>query len=136
MELFPEFEEKTNDNPPAPLADRMRPLDWGDLLGHAKLVGEGKPLRKLITGKSSFSFILWGPPGSGKTTIARIAARVTQSDFHEISAVNAGVADIRKVINQAQKIWRSYKRGSILFIDEIHRFNKSQQDAVLPQVEN
>lgn len=136
MELFSEFEGSTNDAPPAPLADRMRPSDLNGLLGHVKLVGEGKPLRKLIEGKSTFSFILWGPPGSGKTTIARIAARITEDDFHEMSAVNAGVADIRKVANQAQKIWRFSKRRSILFIDEIHRFNKSQQDAVLPHVEN
>ena len=136
MELFPEFEESSSDIPPAPLAERMRPSEWKDLLGHVKLVGEGKPLRELIAGPSSFSFILWGPPGSGKTTIARIAARMTGSEFHEISAVNAGVADIRKVISQAQKVWRFSKRRSILFIDEIHRFNKSQQDAVLPHVES
>ncbi|HAX46058.1 MAG TPA: replication-associated recombination protein RarA [Nitrospina sp.] len=136
MELFPEFEESSSDVPPAPLAERMRPSEWKDLLGHVKLVGEGKPLRELIAGPSSFSFILWGPPGSGKTTIARIAARMTGSEFHEISAVNAGVADIRKVISQAQKVWRFSKRRSILFIDEIHRFNKSQQDAVLPHVES
>ena len=136
MELFPEFEERSSDVPPAPLAERMRPSEWKDLLGHVKLVGEGKPLRELIAGPSSFSFILWGPPGSGKTTIARIAARMTGSEFHEISAVNAGVADIRKVISQAQKVWRFSKRRSILFIDEIHRFNKSQQDAVLPHVES
>ncbi len=136
MELFPEFEESSSDVPPAPLAERMRPSEWKDLLGHVKLVGEGKPLRELIAGPSSFSFILWGPPGSGKTTIARITARMTGSEFHEISAVNAGVADIRKVISQAQKVWRFSKRRSILFIDEIHRFNKSQQDAVLPHVES
>jgi len=136
MELFSEFEDKLNDAPPAPLAERMRPSEWSDLLGHDKLVGAGKPLRELVAGQSSFSFILWGPPGSGKTTIARIAARMTGSEFHEISAVNAGVADIRKVISQAQKIWRSARCRSILFIDEIHRFNKSQQDAVLPHVEN
>jgi putative ATPase len=136
MELFPGFEESSSDVPPAPLAERMRPSEWKDLLGHVKLVGEGKPLRELIAGPSSFSFILWGPPGSGKTTIARIAARMTGSEFHEISAVNAGVADIRKVISQAQKVWRFSKRRSILFIDEIHRFNKSQQDAVLPHVES
>jgi putative ATPase len=99
-------------------------------------VGEGRPLRQLIGKNSNFSFILWGPPGSGKTTIARLAARLTESDFHEISAVNAGVGDIRKVITHAQKIWKASGRRTILFIDEIHRFNKAQQDAVLPFVED
>ncbi|KMP12602.1 ATPase AAA [Candidatus Nitromaritima sp. SCGC AAA799-A02] len=136
MELFPEFENQQGDSPPPPLADRLRPSDWADLLGQEKLVGEGQPLRDLIAGGASFSFILWGPPGSGKTTIARIAARLTKSEFNEISAVSAGVADIRKVIERARKVWRASKRRTILFIDEIHRFNKAQQDAVLPHVEN
>ena len=81
MGLFPEFQDKANDFPPAPLADRMRPRELKDLLGQEKLIGEGKPLFKLITGKSNFSFILWGPPDSGKTTIARLAARISENDF-------------------------------------------------------
>ena len=135
LELFPEFEE-TRSNPPQPLADRMRPSRWEDLVGHEHLVGKGSPLRLLIEKDTGLSFILWGPPGSGKTTIARIVARITESEFHEISAVNAGVAEIRRIIEAAQKAWRLRQRRTILFIDEIHRFNKAQQDAVLPFVEN
>ena len=136
MELFPEFQEKANSFPPAPLADRMRPRELIDLLGQERLIGQGKPLFKLITGKSNFSFILWGPPGSGKTTIARLVASMPENEFHEISAVNAVVSEIRKIILQAKKSWNLSKRGSVLFIDEIHRLNKSQQDSVLPYVEN
>lgn len=136
MELFPEYKGAVNDSPHSPLANRMRPTCWDEFLGQEHLVGEGRPLRQLIGKNSNFSFILWGPPGSGKTTIARLAARLTESDFHEISAVNAGVADIRKVITHAQKIWKASGRRTILFIDEIHRFNKAQQDAVLPFVED
>lgn len=135
MELFPEYEIKMK-GPRPPLADRMRPSGWDKLFGQEHLVGIDSSLRSLIDTDSAPSFILWGPPGSGKTTIARVVARLTQSQFHEISAVNAGVADIRKVIVSAQKLWSSQARRSILFIDEIHRFNKAQQDAVLPYVEN
>ncbi len=135
MELFPEFENQT-DSPPPPLADRIRPESWDDLLGHEHLFGEKSPIRRLIEKDVGLSFILWGPPGSGKTTIARIVAGITQSEFHEISAVNAGVADIRKIIDRAKRNWSQSKRRTILFIDEIHRFNKAQQDALLPYVEN
>ncbi len=136
MEMFPDHEENGSRLPPPPLADRMRPASWDDLLGHEHIVGESSPLRRLIEKDTGLSFILWGPPGCGKTTIARIVARITRSQFHEISAVNAGVGDIRKIIGQAQKVWSTSKRRTILFIDEIHRFNKAQQDAVLPFVEN
>ncbi|MBT3365885.1 MAG: replication-associated recombination protein A [Nitrospina sp.] len=133
MELFPEFEIKA---PLAPLADRLRPESWKGFAGQEHLVGEGLPLRDLIESGSRLSFILWGPPGAGKTTLARIAARLTESEFCEISAVNAGVADIRKVIEVARQAWKSNNKGTVLFIDEIHRFNKAQQDAVLPHIEN
>ncbi len=133
MELFPDYEVDAQ-SPVPPLADRMRPEDWKMFVGQDHLVGAGLPFRELA--ESAMSFILWGPPGTGKTTLARISARLTESEFYEISAVNAGVADIRKVIEGARLAWKTRRRGTILFIDEIHRFNKAQQDAVLPHVEN
>ena len=131
MELFPDYEM-----PAAPLADRLRPKNWERFIGQEHLIGEGLPLRKLLDSGAKLSFIFWGPPGTGKTTLARIAARLTESEFYEISAVNSGVADIRKVIESARKVWKSCQKGTVLFIDEIHRFNKAQQDAVLPHIEN
>lgn len=136
MELFPEYANLTSSAPKQPLAARMRPESLGQYYGQKHLIAEGLPLRELVETASALSFILWGPPGTGKTTLARIAAKLTQSEFHEISAVNAGVADIRKAVQSAARAWRIKGNRTILFLDEIHRFNEAQQDAVLPYVEN
>lgn len=119
----------------APLASRMRPRTFDELVGHDDVVGAGKPLRTAIENDRSPSLILWGPPGSGKTTLAEIIANSTHATFERISAVSAGVADLRAIVAQAQRRAGEGRR-TVLFIDEIHRFNKSQQDAVLPYVED
>ena len=120
----------------APLATRMRPTTFEDFVGQEHLIGPGHVLRKAIESGKIPSIILWGPPGSGKTTLAYIMANATQSDFSPISAVNAGVADLRRIIEEAKERHKMYQRQTILFIDEIHRFNKAQQDAILPFVED
>jgi putative ATPase len=135
MDLFSEF-ESVQDKTSGPLAVRMRPTKWKEFLGQDHILSNGKPLRRLIESGSNFSFILWGPPGCGKTTLARLAAKIGKSPFFEISAVNAGVPELRKIIAQSGKIKGSLSGPTVLFIDEIHRFNKAQQDAVLPVVEN
>jgi putative ATPase len=117
-----------------PLASRIRPHTLEEFVGQEHLLGEGKPLRVAIEKKELFSFLLWGPPGCGKTTIARIYAQSLGAEFHEISAVDAGKEDIRKIIKGGEVHFGG--KPLVLFIDEIHRFNKAQQDFLLPFVEN
>jgi putative ATPase len=119
-----------------PLAVRVRPQTLTDVVGQEHLVGEGKPLRIAIEKKHRFSFILWGPPGVGKTTIARIYARALDARLFELSAVSAGKDDIRKIVNSEQGQEAENAKPKVLFLDEIHRFNKSQQDFLLPYVES
>lgn len=125
---------KENTMQHAPLADRMRPQTLEDFFGQQELVGEESFLRKAIKEDQVPSMILWGPPGSGKTTLAAIIANETNADFIKISAVTSGIKELRKTISQAQENeWQ--KKKTILFVDEIHRWNKAQQDALLPHVE-
>lgn len=118
-----------------PLAEKMRPTKLADVVGQEHLISTGKIIREIIERKQPTSLILWGPPGSGKTTLARIMANETESEFVELSAVTAGKADVVKVIEHA-KANKRLAQETILFIDEIHRFNKAQQDAFLPHVED
>ena len=135
MPLFDLPEEK--DTPQSmPLAARMRPQTFAEFVGQEHLVAEGRVLRKCIEADQLPSMVFWGPPGSGKTTLAYVIANVTKAHFSSLSAVSAGVADLRRVIEEAKKRLKSSGQRTILFVDEIHRFNKAQQDAVLPFVEN
>jgi putative ATPase len=120
----------------APLADRLRPTRLDDIVGQEHLVGAGKPLRCLIEADRLSSVVLWGPPGTGKTSLARLIARVTAKEFVELSAVNASVKDVREVMAAAKARLGERDVGTILFLDEVHRFNKAQQDALLPSVES
>mgnify|MGYP003643874274 CR=1 FL=1 len=119
-----------------PLAARMRPRSLDEYVGQTHLLGEGKPLRRAIQQGLLHSMILWGPPGTGKTTLAELMAAQANARFEKLSAISAGVKDIRKVVEEAESARLATNQATILFIDEVHRFNKSQQDVFLPFVEN
>jgi putative ATPase len=127
--------KKKSNYPSTPLAERIRPDSIEKFFGQDHLVGKGKPIRLMIENDTPGSFILWGPPGTGKTTLAKIISNHTNAEFHQLSAVSSGVKDVRSVIEIAEQN-KQWNKRTILFIDEIHRFNKSQQDALLHSVES
>src|SRR6185437_6820962 len=128
--------DRIEDSAAAPLAARMRPRTLDEFAGQERLIGSGRMLRRAIEQDTLGSIILWGPPGSGKTTLAEVIARSTQAQFIRVSAVSAGVAELRRAADTARTARATSNRRTILFVDEIHRFNKAQQDAVLPVVES
>lgn len=133
---YTDHDSQTQGPTSGPLAHRMRPRSLDEFIGQEKVLGPGKPLRQWIQSDRVPSLILWGPPGTGKTTLAQIIAHQTQSHFESLSAVLSGVKDIKDSVAKARETRRMTRRRTILFVDEIHRFNKSQQDALLPHVED
>ena len=119
----------------APLSARMRPRNLDEYVGQEHLLGKGKALRRFLENGSLPSLILWGPPGTGKTSLARIFASKIKANFVALSAVTAGTSDVREIIKEAKERWNLLRKRTILFLDEIHRFNKAQQDTLLPHVE-
>ena len=134
MSLFQPIPSGNSDDSTRPLADRMRPRTLDEFVGQEHLIGSGKPLRVQIERDDHGSMIFWGPPGTGKTTLAKIIANMTKAEFIEFSAVMEGIKEIKQVMSEAERA-RQYGTRTIVFIDEIHRFNKAQQDAFLPHVE-
>ena len=136
MTLFDDREQ--SDRADAPLAVRMRPRNVEEVVGQSAALAEGSPLRSLLSGggRSAVSVVLWGPPGTGKTTLASLVSAESGRVFTELSAVTAGVKDVRAVIDEARSRLQLHELGTVLFVDEVHRFSKSQQDALLPAVEN
>jgi len=133
MDLF-DYQLNKSLNNQAPLAARMRPRTFEEFFGQEHIVGEGKMLQRAVKADRLFSSIIfWGPPGTGKTTLAQIIANYSKSYFVSISAVMAGKAELRKVIDEAVERRRLYNKRTILFIDEVHRWNRAQQDALLPR---
>ncbi len=130
------FDSAARDNTPEPLAVRMRPRTLDEVIGQRHLLGPGTPLRRLVESEAPMSLFLWGPPGTGKTTLAYVVSNVTKRRFVEVSAVSAGVKDVRTAIENARRELGMTGRQTVLFVDEVHRFNKAQQDALLPAVEN
>ncbi|KAB8193245.1 AAA family ATPase [Nonomuraea phyllanthi] len=130
------FDSAAEEATPQPLAVRMRPRTLDEVIGQRHLLGPGTPLRRLVESEAPMSLFLWGPPGTGKTTLAYVVSNVTKRRFVEISAVSAGVKDVRAAIDNARRELGMTGRQTVLFVDEVHRFNKAQQDALLPAVEN
>lgn len=136
MDLFSDLEKETSHNAYTPLAERTRPRRLEEMVGHEEIIGAGTVLEREIRSSRIKSMILWGPPGVGKTTLARVIANEVNAEFRSISAVTAGVKDVRRIIEEATRIRQYQGKSTILFIDEIHRFNKAQQDALLHAVES